>query len=60
MRYEKQVKESERVKLTDHVIQKVLADLKDEKVQKDVILGAVAEIERKLFTVSSIYLFYAC
>ena len=43
------------MKLTDHVIQKVLADLKDEKVQGEVILGAVAEIERKLLPVSSIF-----
>lgn len=56
VRYEKQVKEGERVKLTNHVIEKVLADLKDEKIQKEVILGAVTEIERKLSPSSSILL----
>ena len=44
------------MKLTDHVIQKVLADLKDEKIQKEVILSAVAEIERKLSFISPILL----
>jgi F-type H+-transporting ATPase subunit b len=45
VRYEQQVKESEQAELTKAVIDKVLAVMKDEKTQKEILLGAVAEIE---------------
>ena len=47
VRYEQQVKEREQVDLTKSVIDKVAASLKDEKVQGDILLSAVAEIERE-------------
>lgn len=47
VRYEQQVKEREQADLTKAVIHKVIASLKDEKVQKDILVSAVAEIERK-------------
>ncbi|KAG5644516.1 hypothetical protein DXG03_008258 [Asterophora parasitica] len=46
VRYEQQQKESEQADLTKTVIEKVLAGLKDEKTQKDIILSAVAEVEQ--------------
>ncbi|KAL0575975.1 atp4 subunit B of the stator stalk of mitochondrial F1F0 ATP synthase [Marasmius crinis-equi] len=46
VRYEQQQKESEQAALTKTVIDKVLANLKDEKTQKDVLLAAVAEVEQ--------------
>ena len=46
-RYEQQQKESEQAELSRAVIDKVLKSLSDEKTQKDILLGAVAEIERK-------------
>lgn len=46
-RYEQQQKESEQAELSKTVIDKVLKSLSDEKTQKDILLGAVAEIERK-------------
>ncbi|KAF8328389.1 putative H+-transporting two-sector ATPase chain b precursor, mitochondrial [Cantharellus anzutake] len=45
-RYEQQIKESEQAELTKTVIDKVLKALQDEKAQKDILLGAVAEIEQ--------------
>lgn len=45
-RYEQQQKESEQAELSKSVIDKVLKSLSDEKTQKDILLGAVAEIER--------------
>lgn len=39
------MKESEQAELTKTVIDKVLATMKDEKTQKEILLGAVAEIE---------------
>ncbi|KAJ6624843.1 ATP synthase [Mycena sp. CBHHK59/15] len=45
VRYEQQMKESEQAELTKTVIDKVLATMKDEKTQKEILLGAVAEIE---------------
>jgi F-type H+-transporting ATPase subunit b len=47
VRYEQQMKESEQAELTKSVIDKVLATMKDEKTQREILLGAVAEIERK-------------
>ncbi|KAG6868051.1 hypothetical protein C0993_007910 [Termitomyces sp. T159_Od127] len=46
VRYEQQQKESEQADLTKTVVAKVLASLKDEKTQKDIINAAVAEIEQ--------------
>jgi len=40
------VKESEQADLTKTVIEKVVAALKDEKTQKDILASAVAEVER--------------
>jgi len=45
-RYEQQQKESEQAELSKAVIDKVLKSLSDEKTQKDILLGAVAEIEQ--------------
>ncbi|KAG6819977.1 hypothetical protein H0H93_006880, partial [Arthromyces matolae] len=45
VRYEQQQKESEQADLTKSVVEKVLASLKDEKTQKDIVNAAVAEIE---------------
>jgi len=45
VRYEQQQKESEQAELTKAVIDKVLAVMKDEKTQKEILMGAVAEIE---------------
>jgi F-type H+-transporting ATPase subunit b len=47
VRYEQQMKESEQAELTKSVINKVLASVKDEKTQKEILLNAVAEVERK-------------
>ncbi|KAK1232909.1 atp4 subunit B of the stator stalk of mitochondrial F1F0 ATP synthase [Marasmius sp. AFHP31] len=46
VRYEQQQKESEQAGLTKAVIDKVLANLQDEKTQKDILLSAVAEVEQ--------------
>lgn len=46
VRYEQQVKESEQADLSRSVIEKVLASIKDEKMQKDILASAVAEVER--------------
>jgi F-type H+-transporting ATPase subunit b len=47
VRYEQQLKESEQAELTKAVIDKVLASIKDEKTQREVLLGSVAEVERE-------------
>ena len=52
-RFEQQQKESEQVELTRTVIEKVLANLKDDKTQRDILNASVAEIERK-YTAPSI------
>jgi F-type H+-transporting ATPase subunit b len=46
VRYEQQVKEREQADLTKSVIDKVIASLKDEKVQKDILANAVTEIDQ--------------
>ncbi|KAJ3983263.1 ATP4, subunit B of the stator stalk of mitochondrial F1F0 ATP synthase [Lentinula detonsa] len=46
VRYEQQQKESEQAELTKAVIEKVLANLKEEKTQRDLLLSAVAEVEQ--------------
>jgi F-type H+-transporting ATPase subunit b len=47
VRYEQQQKESEQLELAKTVIAKVMADLKDEKTQKEILTSAVAEVERE-------------
>ncbi|KAF4611128.1 hypothetical protein D9613_007178 [Agrocybe pediades] len=46
VRYEQSVKESEQADLTKTVIEKVVASLKDDKTQKDILAAAVAEVEQ--------------
>ena len=46
VRYEQQVKEREQAELTKAVIDKVLASIKEDKVQKEILQNAVAEVER--------------
>jgi F-type H+-transporting ATPase subunit b len=49
VRFEQQQKEEEQANLTKTVIANVLNSIKDEKTQKDILLGAIAEVERKCF-----------
>lgn len=46
-RYEQQQKESEQAELAKTVITKVLAGLKDDKTQKEILANAISEVERK-------------
>jgi hypothetical protein len=41
------MKESEQAELSKAVIEKVLATIKDEKTQRDILASAVAEVERQ-------------
>lgn len=47
VRFEQQQKESEQADLAKSVIAKVLSTVKDEKTQRDILNGAVAEVERE-------------
>ncbi|KAE9405423.1 ATP synthase [Gymnopus androsaceus JB14] len=47
VRYEQQQKESEQADLTKSVIDKVLSSLQDEKTQREILMSAVAEVERR-------------
>jgi F-type H+-transporting ATPase subunit b len=47
VRYEQQMKESEQAELSKTVIEKVLASIRDERTQKDILANAVAEVERQ-------------
>lgn len=47
VRYEQQAKESEQAELAKTVIDNVLKSIKDEKTQRDILAGAVAEVERE-------------
>ena len=47
VRYEQQVKEREQADLTKSVIDKVVASLKDDRTQREILASAVAEIERE-------------
>lgn len=47
VRYEQQAKEEEQAQLTKAVIDKVMKSLTDEKSQKQILLDAVAEVERE-------------
>ncbi|KIL69049.1 hypothetical protein M378DRAFT_157284 [Amanita muscaria Koide BX008] len=46
VRYEQQLKESEQAELTKTVIDHVLASIKDEKVQREILLNSVVEVEQ--------------
>jgi len=45
VRYEQQAKEAEQAELAKTVIERVLKTLQDDKSQKDILLGAVSELE---------------
>lgn len=47
VRYEQQQKESEQADLAKTVIENVLKSIRDDKTQRDILAGAVAEVERK-------------
>jgi F-type H+-transporting ATPase subunit b len=47
VRFEQQAKEAEQAQLAKTVIDKVLKSLSDEKAQRDILLGAVVEVERQ-------------
>ena len=49
VRFEQQARESERVDLTQTVVDKVLASIKDDKTQKEILASAIAEVERAWF-----------
>ena len=49
VRFEQQAKESEQAELVKTVIDNVLKSIRDEKTQKDILVGAVAEVERECF-----------
>ena len=49
VRYEQQAKESEQAELAKTVIANVLKNIQDEKTQKEILVGAVAEVERKSY-----------
>lgn len=53
VRYEQQAKEAEQAQLAKSVIEKVLKSLSDEKAQKDILLSAVAEVEREYYGLHS-------
>ena len=53
VRYEQQQKESEQAELAKTVIENVLKSIRDEKTQRDILAGAVAEIERMCFVLVS-------
>lgn len=46
VRYEQQQKESEQAELAKAVIENVLKSIRDEKTQRDILAGAVAEVEQ--------------
>ena len=49
VRYEQQQKESEQADLAKTVIENVLKSIRDEKTQRDILAGAVAEVDRAYF-----------
>ena len=52
VRFEQQEKENEQAELTKTVIANVLKSLQDEKVQKEILANAVAEIDRECHIIS--------
>lgn len=55
VRYEQQAKESEQAELAKSVIAKVMSSIKDDKTQKEILNGAVAEIEREHCSTTLLY-----
>jgi F-type H+-transporting ATPase subunit b len=49
VRFESQARESEQRDLVKHVIEKVLQDVQDPKLQKDILADAVANVEGVYF-----------
>ena len=47
VRFEQQQKESEQADLAKTVIDNVLKSIQDEKTQRDILAGAIAEVERE-------------
>jgi F-type H+-transporting ATPase subunit b len=47
VRFEQQQKESEQADLAKNVIANVLKSVQDEKTQKEILAGAIAEVERE-------------
>ena len=47
VRFEQQAKENEQAELARSVIDNVLRSIRDEKTQRDILAGAVAEVERE-------------
>lgn len=47
VRFEQQAKESEQAELVKTIVDNVLKGLSNEKTQKDILVGAIAEIERE-------------
>ena len=62
VRFEQQAKEAEQAELAKSVIAKVMATVRDEKTQREILNGAIAEIERKqpLFLFMSVWLTVLC
>ncbi|KAH8110806.1 hypothetical protein DFH11DRAFT_1513804 [Phellopilus nigrolimitatus] len=58
VRYEQQAKESEQAELAKTVIDSVLKGLSDEKTQREILAGAVAEVERECRSFIFFTLFY--
>jgi len=58
VRYEQQAKEAEQAELAKSVIERVLKTLHDQKSQKDILLGAVAELERTCTCGLSLYILF--
>lgn len=52
VRFEQQQKESEQAELARGVIDNVLKSIRDEKTQRDILAGAIAEVERECRSVS--------
>ncbi|KAK2459620.1 hypothetical protein APHAL10511_008375 [Amanita phalloides] len=46
VRHEQQLKESEQAELTKAVIDKVLASIKEEKIQREILVSSIAEVEQ--------------
>ncbi|KZP01494.1 ATP synthase [Calocera viscosa TUFC12733] len=46
VRYEQQAKENEQAELARSVIEKVMADIQNEKTQREILMNAIAEVEQ--------------
>ena len=57
VRYEQQEKENEQTDLAKTIIENVLKSIKDEKTQRDILAGAVSEVERECCGVQSAFMF---